>query len=241
MSGLQNFVQLQVADGTTMQAYTSIPTQGKSPFPALILFQEAFGVNHHIRKLADRFADEGYLVIAPELFHRSAAPGVSIDYTDFQSAMPHMQAITVEGLEADIHATWNWLQNNSQVTGENIVATGYCMGGRVSFLANTMLPFKAVASYYGGGIAPELIKRATSINAPHLFFWGGKDQHIPKEQIDAIKTGLTDAGKQFINVEISDADHGFFCDERTSFNADAATLAWGLTLEFFINKLKRVG
>jgi len=238
MSGLQNFVQLQVADGTTMQAYTSLPEHGKSPFPGLILFQEAFSVNHHIRKLADRFAAEGYLVIAPELFHRSGPPGVEIAYTDFPSTMPHIQALTVEGTEADIHAAWNWLQNNPQVTGGHIVATGYCMGGRVSFLANTMLPFKAVASYYGAGIVPDLIKRAASINAPHLFFWGGKDQHIPKEHIETIKAELTNAGKRFINVEISDADHGFFCDERVSFNADAAELAWGLTLEFFIQKLK---
>ncbi len=240
MSGLQNFVQLQVADGTTMQAYTSIPAHGKSPFPGLILFQEAFGVNHHIRKLADRFADEGYFVIAPELFHRSGKPGVEIDYTDFPSAMPRMQALTVEGLEADIQASWNFLEHNAQVENGKIVATGYCLGGRVSFLANTMLPFKAAASYYGGGIAPDLIKRASSINAPHLFFWGGKDQHIPKEQIETIKTELTKAGKKFINVEISDADHGFFCDERASFNAEAAELAWGLTLEFFIQKLKAV-
>ncbi len=238
MSGLQNFVQLPVADGTTMQAYTSIPAHGKSPFPGLILFQEAFGVNHHIRKLADRFADEGYFVIAPELFHRSAKPGIEIDYTDFQSAMPHMQAITMEGLEADIQATWNWLEKSSQVENGKIVATGYCLGGRVGFLANTMLPFKAVASYYGAGIAPDLIKRAAAINAPHLFFWGGKDQHIPKEQIETVKSELTKVGKQFINVEFSDADHGFFCDERASFNADAAELAWGLTLEFFIQKMK---
>ncbi len=239
MSALQNFVQLSVADGTTMQAYTSIPAHGKSPFPALILFQEAFGVNHHIRKLADRFADEGYLVIAPELFHRSGAAGTEIDYTDFPSAMPHMQAITVEGLEADIHAAWNWLNSNSQVLHGQIVATGYCLGGRVSFLANTLLPFKAAVSYYGAGIAPEIIKRAASLQAPHLFFWGGKDQHIPKEQIETVKTEMTNAGKKFINVEFSDADHGFFCDERASFNAEAAELAWGLTLEFFIQKLKR--
>lgn len=238
MSALQNFVQLPVADGTAMQAYTSIPAHGKSPFPGLILFQEAFGVNHHIRKLADRFAEEGYFVIAPELFHRSGPPGTEIDYTDFPSAMPHMKAITIEGLEADIRASWNWLESNSQVETGQIVATGYCLGGRVSFLANTMLPFKAVASYYGGGIAPDLIKRAAAINAPHLFFWGGKDQHIPKEQIETVKSELTKVGKQFINVEFSDADHGFFCDERVSYNADAATLAWGLTLEFFINKLK---
>lgn len=239
MSGLQNFVQLQVADGTTMQAYTSIPEHGKSPFPGLILFQEAFGVNHHIRKLADRFADEGYMVIAPELFHRSGSAGIEIDYTDFQSAMPHMQAITVEGLETDIRAAWNWLQSNSQVTHEHIVASGYCLGGRVGFLANTILPFKAVASYYGAGIAPDLIKRVAAIQAPHLFFWGGKDEHIPKEQVETVKTEFTNAQKKFINVEISDAGHGFFCDERASFNADAAELAWGLTLEFFIQKLKR--
>lgn len=238
MSGLQNFVQLQVSDGTTMQAYTSIPEHGKNPFPGLILFQEAFGVNHHIRKLADRFAAEGYLVIAPELFHRSGKPGVEIDYTDFPSAMPHMQALTPENLEADIHATWNWLNSHSQVSHGQIVATGYCLGGRVGFLANTILPFKAVASYYGGGIVPDIIKRAASINAPHLFFWGGKDQHIPKEHIETIKTELANAGKKFTNVEFSDADHGFFCDERTSFNADAAELAWGLTLEFFIQKMK---
>ncbi|MGI4750182.1 MAG: dienelactone hydrolase family protein [Janthinobacterium lividum] len=238
MSGLQNFVQLQVADGTTMQAYTSIPAHGKSPFPGLILFQEAFGVNHHIRKLADRFADEGYLVIAPELFHRSGPAGVEIAYTDFQAAMPHMQAITVPNLELDIKAAWNWLQSNSQVTHEHIVATGYCLGGRVSFLANTLLPFKAVASYYGGGIAPDLIKRVNSFQAPHLFFWAGKDEHISKEQIETVKTEMTNAAKKFINVEFSDADHGFFCDERASFNADAAELAWGLTLEFFIQKMK---
>lgn len=238
MSALQNFVQLQVSDGTTMQAYTSIPEHGKSPFPGLILFQEAFGVNHHIRKLADRFAAEGYMVIAPELFHRSAAPGIEIDYTDFPSAEPHMQALTINGLEADIHAAWDWLQNNNQVTNEHIVASGYCLGGRVSFLANTMLPFKAVASYYGGGIVPDIVKRAASLKAPHLFFWGGKDQHIPKEHIETIKTELTNVGKKFINVEFSDADLGFFCDERASFNADAAELAWGLTLEFFIQKIK---
>lgn len=239
MSGLQNFVQLQVSDGTTMQAYTSIPPHGKSPFPGLILFQEAFGVNHHIRKLADRFAEEGYMVVAPELFHRSGPAGVTIDYTDFQAATPHMQAITVDGLEADIKAAWNWLQNNSQVNHEHIVATGYCLGGRVSFLANTLLPFKAVASYYGGGIVPDIVKRAASLNAPHLFFWAGKDQHIPKEHAEIIKKELTNAGKTFINVEFSDADHGFFCDERTSFNASAAELAWSLTLEFFIQKMKK--
>ncbi|RYY30565.1 MAG: dienelactone hydrolase family protein [Sphingobacteriaceae bacterium] len=239
MSGLQNFVQLQVADGTTMQAYTSIPAHGKSPFPGLILFQEAFGVNHHIRKLADRFADEGYLVIAPELFHRSGPAGIEIPYTDFQSAMPHMQAITVPNLEMDIKAAWNWLQSNSQVTHEHIVATGYCLGGRVSFLANTLHPFKAVASYYGGGIVPDLVKRAASLNAPHLFFWGGKDEHIPKEHAQIIKEELTKVGKKTINVEFSDAEHGFFCDERASFNAEAAELAWGLTLEFFIQKMKQ--
>lgn len=238
MSGLQNYVQLPVADGTTMQAYTSIPEHGKSPFPGLILFQEAFGVNHHIRKLADRFAEEGYFVIAPELFHRSGPPGIAIDYTDFQAAMPHMQALTIPGLEADVQATWNWLESHGQVENGKIVATGYCLGGRVGFLANTMLPFKAVASYYGGGIAPDLIKRAASINAPQLFFWGGKDQHIPKEQIEAVKSGLTNFGKKYISVEFSDADHGFFNDERSSFNADAAELAWGLTLEFFIQQMK---
>lgn len=222
-----------------MNAYISLPSNSKERLPGLMVFQEAFGVNTHIRELSDRFAAEGYIVIAPELFHRTAPKGFEGSYTDFSSVASHTQAITESNLEADIKAVWEWLQSHPQVQQDNIACTGYCMGGRVSFLTNTMLPVKAAVSYYGARIVPDLIKRAPSLHAPMLFFWGGLDKHIPHEQIESITSELRKAGKQHINVEISYADHGFFCDKKAAYNADAASEAWALTLAFLKAKLEK--
>ena len=122
---------LKVADGTEMEAYTTLPEDaaGRNA-PGLILLQEAFGVNHHIRDVADRFANQGYVVIAPELFHRSAPPYYEVSYSDFSSVMPHMQALTVEGNEADLNAAYHWLKHHELVNRANIFSIGYCMGGR---------------------------------------------------------------------------------------------------------------
>src|SRR5579863_135901 len=98
-------INLQVSDGTTMQAYVSAP-EGKGPFPAVIVLQEAFGVNSHIRNVADRVAKEGYVAIAPELFHRTAKPGEEFAYGDFGPIMPHFQGITVDGMTADVKAVY---------------------------------------------------------------------------------------------------------------------------------------
>src|SRR5580704_12486349 len=108
MSTKNEYVTLSVADGTSMRAYISRPASAARG--GLIVFQEAFGVNAHIRDVADRFAREGYLAIAPELFHRTA-PGLEAGYTDFGAVMPHMQALSDAGLEADIRATHEWFKN----------------------------------------------------------------------------------------------------------------------------------
>src|ERR1700679_4009979 len=97
-------VTVDVADGTTMHAYVARPAE-EGKFPGLMVFQEAFGVNAHIREVTERVAREGYVAIAPELFHRSAAPGFEASYTDFPSVMPHMQAITEAGASKDIEGT----------------------------------------------------------------------------------------------------------------------------------------
>jgi len=232
----QTDVILTVSDGTLMHCHTGRPT-GAGPFPGLIVFQEAFGVNHHIRDVVDRFAREGYLAIAPELFHRSAPPGFEGAYANFIGVAPHLQALSPQGMEADIRASWEWLQRQPGLRPAAMACIGYCLGGRAAFLANSLLPFKAAVSYYGGRIAPELVTRAPSLSGPMLFFWGGLDKHIPAEQIAAVTSGLRQAGKPFVNVEVSDADHGFFCDERGSFNAPAARESWALTLAFLREKL----
>lgn len=230
MSTTNNYIKLDIADGSTMLAYTASPAQVTDATPAIIVLQEAFGVNSHIRKVADRFAAEGYLAIAPELFHRTADEKTEISYTDFPTAMPHMQALTVEGLTADVQAAYQWL-TEQPVNQENIFSVGYCLGGRVSFLANTVLPLKAAVSYYGGGL-DQLAAQAPNLHGRHLFYWGGKDQHIKPENINTIIQAVEDAGKDYVNVKFSQADHGFNCDERASYNETASKEAWALTLAF---------
>jgi carboxymethylenebutenolidase len=223
-------VKLAVADGTQMAAYVARPEQG-GPHPGLLVFQEAFGVNHHIRSVSERFAAEGYVVIAPELFHRTA-PGFEGSYTDFPAVMPHLQAMTTETAEMDIGSAHEWLRSNAQVKPNEISSVGFCMGGRVSFLANSVVPLRAVVSFYGGGIAPGLLDRASKVQAPSLLIWGGLDKHITPEHRKAVTDALSAQQKIYVNVEFSQADHGFFCDERASYEPRSARQAWALTLEF---------
>ncbi|TGD79514.1 dienelactone hydrolase family protein [Hymenobacter wooponensis] len=230
-----NAVSLTASDNTQLNAYTAFPAAA-GPHPGIILLQEAFGVNGHIRNVADRLAQAGYVVIAPEIFHRTAEPGLEIPYSDFPSAMPHYNAITPEGLTADVQACYDWLRSQQNVT-DKIGSIGFCLGGRVSFLTNAVLPLAAGVSYYGGGT--HLLKdRAKDLHAPHLFFWGGLDQHISKDHIAQVTEAVEAAGKPYINTVISYADHGFHCDERPSYHPDAAAEAWALTLAFFQDKLR---
>jgi carboxymethylenebutenolidase len=227
-------ISLKVSGTPDMGAHVSMP-HGKGPFPAVLVFQEAFGVNGHIRNVTDRIAKEGYVAVAPELFHRTAPPGFECGYTDFEVVKPHFSGITPEGLSADVKAAYDWLQNQPEVVHDKIGTIGFCLGGRVSYVANTILPFKACISYYGAGI-PPLLDKVEQVHAPHLFFWGGLDKHIGQDQIDAVVTALNKAGKPFINTVISYADHGFNCDEKPAYNPQAAKEAWAMSMAFLKNK-----
>jgi carboxymethylenebutenolidase len=232
----ENYVSLSVEDGTNMDAYTSFPKQGNGPFPAILLFQEAFGVNHHIRNIADRLASQGYIVIAPELFHRTGS-GLDLSYNDFPTMIPHMEALTVARLEADAKACFNWLQQQHAVIKNKIGSIGFCMGGKVSFIANMVLPLQAAVSYYAGRM-PAIADRLRETHGPQLMFWGGLDKHITPDQVELVVKTLQEAKKEFINVTVSYADHAFNCDERPSYHPQAAKEAWALTLAFFESKLK---
>jgi carboxymethylenebutenolidase len=224
-------VDLEVSDGTAMRAYVVRPGNGATS-RGLLLFQEAFGVNGHIRDLARRFAAEGYTVAAPEMFHRTA-PGFEGSYDDFEQVRPHVTPLTVDGMVADAAAAHAWLTSEGGADPARTAAVGYCMGGRASFLANAALPLACAASYYGGGIAPALLGHAKTLHGPQLLCWGGKDTHIALEQRRAVGDALRQAGKPFVEVEFSEADHGFFCDQRKSYHAASARAAWALTLAFF--------
>jgi carboxymethylenebutenolidase len=228
------WVDLPVSDGTTMRAWTARPDVAASR--GLLVFQEAFGVNAHIRDVAGRFASAGYAVIAPELFHRTT-PGFECGYDEFTSAaMPQLKTITEAGLDADARAAFGWL--SAEGVGANAAAIGYCLGGRAAFVANTAVPIKAAVSYYGGNI-PPLLGRAPRSSGPMLFFWGGLDHHIPEEQRRAVLAGLSGAQKVFVDVVFSNADHGFFCDARAAYQPQAAAQAWQLTHAFLDTYLNR--
>lgn len=233
MSG--SWTTVRVSDGSEMRVFVARP-DGLGEFPGILVFQEAFGVNDHIRDVAQRFAALGYVAAAPELFHRTA-PGFDGRYDDFGSVRPHMSALTNEGLEADIRTTYDFLTNDAQCDG-SVVSIGFCMGGRVSYLANSVVELKAAASFYGGGIAPALLDRASRQTGPLLLVWGGLDKHIGADQRGAIREALHAASRPYVETLFSFADHGFFCDQRASYNHDAARDAWALSISFLDGNLE---
>jgi carboxymethylenebutenolidase len=236
-------LMLAVPDGTAMPAFLARPA-GPTPRPGVLVFQEAFGVNRHIRDVTERLARAGYAALAPALFHRTGAAFEGA-YGDFGAVRPHMQALTDAGLAADTRAAYGWLTADDGGRAAAVGAVGFCMGGRVSFLAAAELPLRAAVSYYGGGIAPapqgffpSLLPRARDLHAPVLLFWGGRDTHIGIDQTRAVEDALRAAGKTYAQVTFSDAGHGFFCDERASYESDTARQSWALTLAFFESYLR---
>ncbi|MGB8772251.1 MAG: dienelactone hydrolase family protein [Candidatus Korobacteraceae bacterium] len=220
------YVDLSVDDGTTMRAWFALPQAG-APKAGLIVFQEAFGVNSHIRDVTDRFAKLGYAALAPELYHR-VAPGFEGKYDDMASVMPIAKQTTTPGLQSDVRASHQFLLERF---GDLVACVGYCMGGRVSFLANTTVPLKAAISYYGAA-SGEMLALAGKNSAPMLFYWGGQDKHIGPDQRRQVSEAMRASPKPWAEVIFSDADHGFFCDQRPSYNPRSAQLSWTLMQSF---------
>ncbi len=231
-----NRVNIRVADGTDMSAYVARP-RGNGPFPSILVFQEALGVNAQMRRVADRYAALGFVAVAPELFHRFA-PGFETQTFDRDAIMPMIQKLSVDGMIADVVATYKWAAAHPDIRKDKIAAVGYCMGGRAVFLANSEVPLAAAISYYGGGIAPDLLDRASQLHGPHLFFWGGLDPGIPPEKRRAVADAVREAGKRFVDVEFSDAQHGFFNVEIDRGNPRAADESWALGCAFLENALE---
>lgn len=229
-------ITLAVNDGTEMSAYVSFPP-GETVRPGILVLQEALGVNSQIRALADRYADLGFVAVAPDLFHRTS-PGYEATEFHMDTVMPLVRSLTTDGIIADVHSAHGWLTLQASVQPDQSAAVGFCMGGRAAYLANSAVRLGAAISYYGGSIAPGLLDRAASLNAPHLFFWGGKDKGIPPEQRRAVADALTDAGKSFVNVEFSECNHGFFNEQWTErYNANAARQSWAMGMAFLQDAL----
>lgn len=226
---------LDIIDGTQMCARIVAP-MGKIT-KGIIVLQEAFGVNEYIERIEKHFADQGYLAIAPELYHRTAVPGFTNSYTDYAGIKKHIEALTDDGETVDMQSCFDWLVQKG-VSCECIATIGFCMGGRASFLANATLPVAAAVSFYGGGIAQTLLSRTNELHAPQLFCWGGADAHILPEHIRAVADALRRANKPYVEAVFSDAPHGFACDAREAYQERSAREAWALTDAFLKQYLR---
>lgn len=225
------WTMLDVEDGTKMDIFIAKPME-TTKAPALLVFHEAFGITPHIRDVAQRFAKEGFFSIVPALFHRTAAYDMEIPYHQHELTQKHTQAIEQETLSADLKAVANFCHNHPQVNADWLGAIGYCMGGRVAYIANATLPLKAAISYYGGQIAQNHLSLAAMQHGPLLLVWAGMDPHVTLEHRILIKEALYNAKKNFVDVEFSHAVHGFFCDDRGAYHPIVAKQAWALTLAF---------
>lgn len=222
-------ISLTVKD-SIMNAYVAVP-RGSGPFPAVIVFHDAFGVNAEIRGVADKLAREGFVVIAPELFHRTAEPGFEARYYQVPAVMPHVNAMKQEQITEDMQAAFKWLRTQDNVNENGIGSIGFSLGGRFSFIANSQLKLKASVSVYGGQLHKEL-ERVPKLRGAQLFVWGGNDEYISRTQSLAITNAVRDAGKDCVSLEFSNAKHSFFYAEHPAYDAGAAIQTWAVAKEF---------
>ena len=232
-------LQLNTADGK-MEAYEARPKDG-GPRPAIIVIMEAFGVNKHINDVTERIAREGYVAIAPDLYHRE--PERVVPYAELQKAVGIMNRLQDPKVMADVGAVISHLKSQNYVKPSALGVTGFCMGGRVTYLtaAHHNKDIKAAVSFYGGGIPmgnPSPLSRTGEINCPIHLFFGGKDPMIPQDHVAQVNKALTDNKRTFTMNVYPEAGHGFFCDERGSYHADSAKDAWEKFKSFFARHLK---
>ena len=231
-------VTLDTPDGA-MEVYEAAPDG--EPRGAVIVIQEAFGVNDHIQDVTRRVAAAGYLGVAPALFHR--AGGGTAAYDDFSKVMPLFEGVSDDGVLADVDATIALLEGRG-FDRSRIGIVGFCFGGRVTFLVAARRRIGAAVTFYGGGIVTgsplgydALLDEAATLQTPWLGLFGDLDQGIPVEGVEELRGRAGDAAVATEIVRYADAEHGFHCDARASYHEASAKDAWQRTLDWFATHL----
>jgi carboxymethylenebutenolidase len=214
-------VKLQAGDGHELDAYVSQP-EGK-PRAGLVVVQEIFGVNQHIRSVADRFAREGFYAVAPALFDR-VEKNVDLGYDGegMKKGIALLQQLNIDNAVKDVDAA---LQYAAKETGKPAGVVGYCYGGTLAWLSATRLNAAAAVGYYGGQIARFAQENP---RIPVMLHFGKKDDHIPATDVAGVE-----AAHPEVEIYWYDAGHGFNCDMRGSFSQEASKQAMARTLDFF--------
>lgn len=234
---MERTITMPTGDGP-MNAFIAEPA-GSGRGPALLVCQEAFGVNSHIKNVCRRLADAGYVALAPELFHRSGA-GIELGYTDFAKVMPYFQTLTNQTLLTDVRAGLKALRGEPRVDPNRVAVIGFCVGGFATFLAAEHTDAAAFVAFYGGGIVhtrpginlTPLLDDADKIRKPILLLFGGQDQSIPEADVKAIEARLQALGTTHEIVTLPQGGHGFACDERASYDKDSADQAWRIAFDW---------
>lgn len=218
---MSQHTQLQASDGHKFDAYIAQPSG--EPKAGVVVLQEIFGVNAHIRSVADRFARAGYLAIAPALFDR-AQRDVELAYgpEEGKQGMQLVQRIPLDKTVADIAAAIQYLREHG---ARKVGVVGFCWGGTLAWLSNTRLHPDATVSYYGGQISKYILEKAT---CPAIFHFGLHDDHIPQSEVEQVRHEYPG-----FSVFTYEAGHGFNCDARSSYNEAAAKLSQQRTLAHF--------
>ena len=220
-------IELHSADGTAVPAYAARPAG--TPKGAVVVIQEIFGVNSHIRAVADGYAADGYLAVAPAAFHR-VKPGVELGYNDADMGegfgyKTAAEALPAPGVLQDIQAA---IGHAAKVSGGKVGIVGYCWGGLLTWRAAcTLTGLSAAAPYYGGGVTTEA-EIARQPRVPVMAHFADEDKWIPLDTVEAFKKA-----HPAVQVFTYAAHHGFNCDQRGSWHAPSAQLARERTLAFF--------
>lgn len=226
-----------------LRAWLARPEDVESP-PGALIYIEAFGVNEHMRNVADRYARAGYAAIVPDIYH-----GVTADYGDMDTALGALKELDDAQVVKESAKALDVLERAGAASPP--AAIGFCLGGRLAFLAGLELGkrLSAVVSYYGGGIGAEkdrfgrpiLIERAAEFVPPLLLHYGGQDGSIPPSEHGRIAAALSEAGKRYVMSVYPQAGHGFDCNARQSYDAEASAEAWTLTQQFLARFTVRTG
>ncbi len=219
-------ISIVASDGGSFGGYLAIPESGAGP--GLLLLQEIFGVNHHIRELADLYAEEGYVVLAPDLFWR-IQPHVELGYSDadFQAAIGYYQRLDIDRAILDVGDALQALRADRSCTGK-AGAIGFCLGGKLAYLAAARLAIDAAVSYYGVGIE-EHLDEAEAIRCPIALHFAGEDEFVPAAARASIKRALAQKDDAETYVYLG-ADHAFNNRDRATFHRPSASLAHSRTV-----------
>lgn len=236
------WIEVQNQD-LTIDAYQAMPKSGT--YPGVVVIQEIFGVNEHIRDITCRLAKSGYVAIAPAIYQRQA-PQFEAGYDEAGTTLGRKYKVQTQAdqLLGDIQATIDYLHSLPQVKPGGVGTIGFCFGGHVVYLAATLADVEATASFYGAQIATwcpgqdeATINYTQDIKGTLQAFFGTEDPLIPNEQTEQIEAALKQNQIQHQIWRYSGATHGFMCDQRDSYSSSDAQDAWKKVLDLFSQKL----